>query len=383
MGKMNKYLKIILSISIALFLCSCVMKNGKVQKISFNNSSSIKNMNDVEKERDNLVANKKKAQAVQLLIEAYNRSDLSYDVRMASLEALAESKDKLVLEAIQKSVRNVELLDFDMMIKSIQLLTRYDEVESVNSLIAGLKKSEMKIMQLREVIINAIGENGSDNQIITLLDLYEISRANHQKNSELLALTLGKMGDDRAVPILMSIAKNKENNLRTRKLAVDMLAKKDATELVDYFIDLLGDPDSREGMNEFAMEVMGDLDNKRMTLALLESYQIGKQQYYSMLIKLMDVMSDSNNLYLKPIIVEIALTEHLPYHLRIKALKTLPNFGDPSIIDNIIILLEKAENYIFYEHIVEMILALDSMPEYESKLRATSYQAMINEREKK
>jgi len=384
MVKMNKYFKIILSLSVALFLSSCVMKGGKVQKISFDTVvPSIENMEDVEKERDNLAANKNKAKAIKLLIEAYNRTDLNHDVRMASLEALAESKDKLVLEAIQKSVRNVELLDLDMMIKSIQLLTRYSDIESVNSLVAGLKKSEMKIMQLREVIVNAIGENGSDNQVITLLDLYEISRINHQKNSELLALTLGEMGDDRAVPILMSIAKNKENNLRTRKLAVDVLAKKDATELVDYFIDLLGDPDSREGMNEFAMEVMGDLDNKRMTLALLESYQIGKQQYYSMLIKLMDVMSDSNNLYLKPIIVEIALTEHLPYHLRIKALKTLPNFGDPSIIDDIIILLENADNYVFYDHIVEMILALDSMPEYESKLRIASYQAMMNEGEKK
>ena len=50
------------------------------------------------------------------------------------------------------------------------------------------------------------------------------------------------MGDDRAIPVLMEIAKNKEHNLITRKLAVDILAKKEATELVDYFIELLGDP---------------------------------------------------------------------------------------------------------------------------------------------
>ena len=189
------------------------------------------------------------------------------------------------------------------------------------------------------------------------------------------------MGDDRAIPVLMSIAKNKEHNLRTRKLAVDILAKKESLELVDYFIELLGDPDSREGMNEFALEVMGGLDNQKMILALLESYQIGKQQYYSMLIKLMDVMSEENNLQLKPVIIEVAMTDHLPYYIRIKAIKSLPNFGDTSVIDSILPLLNDAKNYIFYDEIVNMILDLDAMNEYEEKLRQASFEAMTNQRE--
>ena len=358
------------------------MRDGQVQKISFG-GESIKNMDDVENQRSYLSNSKKKAQAIKLLINAYNNKNLNHKVRMASLESLAESKDKLVLEAIQKSVRNAELLDLEMMIKSVELLSKYGNIESIDALVSGLKKSESKIMDLREVIVNAIGKNGSDNHIITLLDLYEISRINHQKNSELLALTLGDMGDDRAMPILMEIAQNKENTLRTRKLAVDILAKKESSELVDYFIELLGDVDSRQSMNDFALEVMGDLDNQRMILALLESYQIGKQQYYSMLIKLMDVMSESENVYLKPIIIEIALTEHLPYHIRMKAMKALPNFGDPSVIDSIIPILENSENYIFYETIVEMILSLDSMPDYKDALRKVGLRAAENDQELK
>ena len=302
---------------------------------------------------------------------------------MASLEALAESKDPLVLEAIQKSVRNTELFELDMMIKAVQLLVKYGDSESIDALTSSLKKSEDKIMNLREIIVKAIGDNGTDDQIITLLDLYEISRLNHQKNSELLALTLGEMGDDRSIPVLMEIAKNKDLNLRTRKLAVDILSKKDAPELVDYFIELLGEPESRQSMNDFALEVMGDLNNERMILALLESYQIGKQQYYSKLIKLMDTMSENNNISLKPVIIEVALTEHLPYHIRIKAINALPNFGDPEVINQILPILEKSENYIFYEQIVEMVLALDAMPEYESELRKMSFKAMNNEIELK
>ena len=377
---MKTYFKILLVLISFLSLNGCVMRDGQIQKISFS-GTSIKSMDDVETQRSHLSSEKKKAKAIKLLIDAYNNKNLNHKVRMASLEALAESKDKLVLEAIQKSVRNAELLDLEMMTKSVELLSKYGNLESIDALVEGLKKSESKIMNLREVIINAIGKNGSDNHIITLLDLYEISRINHQKNSELLALTLGDMGDDRAIPILMEIAQNKENTLRTRKVAVDILAKKESSELVDYFIELLGDADSRQSMNDFALEVMGDLDNQRMILALLESYQIGKQQYYSMLIKLMDVMSEENNVALKPVVIEVALTEHLPYHIRIKAMKSLVNFGDPDVIDNIIPLLEDSKNYIFYEQIVEMILDLDAMPNYEAKLREVSFKAMNNERE--
>ena len=376
---MKNTLYILKLIIICFFISSCVMRNGKIERISFN-EPEIENMADVETQRTLLLSGKRSP--ITLLINAYNNNNLNHNVRMAALEALAESKDPLVIEAIQKSVRNAELIDLDMMIKSIKLLSKYGDPESITSLTTALKKSESKIMELREVIIKSIGVNGSDDHIITLLDLYEISRMNHQKNSQLLSLALGDMGDDRAIPILMNIAKNKENNLRTRKLAVDILAKKESSELVDYFISLLGDEDSRQSMNDFALEVMGDLDNQRMILALLESYQIGKQQYYSMLIKLMDVMSESENVYLKPVIVEIALTEHLPYHIRMKAIAVLPNFGDPSIIDSIIPLLENSENYIFYNTIVDMILSLDSMPDYEDALRKVGLRAAENEKEK-
>ena len=363
---------------ICLFISSCVMRDGKVERISFNDRQ-IETMEDVDTQRDLLLDGKRAP--ITLLINAYNNNNLNYDVRMASLEALAESKDPLVIEAIQKSIRNAELIDLDMMIKSIALLAKYGDTESINALTSALKKSEAKIMDLREVIVTAIGENGSDDHIITLLELYEISRINHQKNSQLLAIALGNMGDDRAIPVLMEIAQNKEHNLITRKLAVDILAKKEATELVDYFIELLGDPNTRQSMNDFALEVMGDLDNQQMILALLESYQIGKQQYYSMLIRLMDIMSEQNNVQLKPVIIEVALTEHLPYHIRIKAIKSLANFGDPSVIDKIIILLDEPKNYIFYDHIVNLILSMDVMSDYEGELRQASFNAMNNQKE--
>lgn len=357
------------------------MKDGKIQRRTFQIAKTeIETLDDVREQRELL--NDGKRAPITLLINAYNNTDLTRKVRMAALQTLAESKNPLVLEAIQKSVKNAELLDMDMMITSIKLLAEFGDSSSTTALTNALKKTENKIMNMRQVIIEAIGKNGTTDQIITLLDLYEISRTNHARNSELLSLTLGNMEDDRAIPILIDIAKNEENNLRIRKLAVDVLAQKEATELVDYFIELLGDPDSREKMNEFALEVMGGLNNERMTLALLESYQIGKQQYYSMLIRLMDSMSEEENIQIKPTLVEVALSEKLPYHIRIKAIKALPRFDDPKIIEDILPLLNDSNNYIFFNHIVDLIDALDAYNEYEPHLRMASYKAMLNEKEK-
>ena len=77
-------------------------------------------------------------------------------------------------------------------------------------------------------------------------------------------------------------------------------------------------------------------------------------------------------------IIEVALTEHLPYHIRIKAIKSLANFGDPSVIDKVIVLLNDSKNYVFYDHIIELILSMDVMSDYESILRQASFKAMNN-----
>ena len=81
-------------------------------------------------------------------------------------------------------------------------------------------------MDLRETIVNAIGENGSANEIITLLDLYEVSLTNHSRMNELLTITLGNLDDDRAMPMLMDIAKNEDIDAKVRNRAIEILKDK-------------------------------------------------------------------------------------------------------------------------------------------------------------
>ena len=84
---------------ICLFISSCVMRDGKVERISFNDRQ-IETMEDVNTQRDLLLDGKRAP--ITLLINAYNNNNLNYDVRMASLEALAESKDKTVAAIASK-----------------------------------------------------------------------------------------------------------------------------------------------------------------------------------------------------------------------------------------------------------------------------------------
>ena len=91
-----------------LSMNACIMRNGKIERISFG-KAEIKTMQDVDKQRRLLVDGKRSP--ITPLINAYNNNKLTYEVRMASLEALAESKDPLVLEAIQKSVSGLLNID--------------------------------------------------------------------------------------------------------------------------------------------------------------------------------------------------------------------------------------------------------------------------------
>ena len=73
-----------------------------------------------------------------------------------------------------------------------------------------LKFPNLKLWML-ENIVNAISTIGSDDEVLTLVELYEVSKSNHHRMNELLTLTLGSIGDDKVIPILIeeiSIMKN-------------------------------------------------------------------------------------------------------------------------------------------------------------------------------
>ena len=334
-------------------------------------------LEDVEKQRLKFKNGDEKA--LRLLTEMYQDHNQSFDVRLAAIRALSESRHPTVISEIQSSVRNASLIEMDLMKEAIQILIGYHELSSTDTLIAALTATEKKSMEIRTAILNAIGENGTKDEVQLLIKLYDVSKRSNAQMNSLLTTTLGKIGDEKVIPILMEIAKNKNLPVSIRSRSVDILAKKQAPELVDFFIEMLGDPVSRDKVNEYALNVLGEFSEERMILALLEAYQTGRHKYYSLLNTVINSLDNFDNPELKSIYLDIAQTQNLPSNIRLKAFKGLTRFSDPEVVDGVVELLKDPANYVYYNEIIGMLYEFGVYDNYRDKLRMAAYNAMKKE----
>ena len=334
-------------------------------------------LEDVEKQRLKFKNGDEKA--LRLLTEMYQDHNQSFDVRLAAIRALSESRHPTVISEIQSSVRNASLIEMDLMKEAIQILIGYHELSSTDTLIAALTATEKKSMEIRTAILNAIGENGTKDEVQLLIKLYDVSKRSNAQMNSLLTTTLGKIGDEKVIPILMEIAKNKNLSVSLRSRSVDILAKKQAPELVDFFIEMLGDPVSRDKVNEYALNVLGEFSEERMILALLEAYQTGRHKYYSLLNTVINSLDNFDNPELKSIYLDIAQTQNLPSNIRLKAFKGLTRFSDPEVVDGVVGLLNDPANYVYYNEIIGMLYEFGVYDNYRNKLRMAAYNAMKKE----
>ena len=334
-------------------------------------------LEDVEKQRLKFKNGDEKA--LRLLTEMYQDHNQSFDVRLEAMRALSESRHPMVISEIQSSVRNASLIELDLMKEAIQILIGYHELSSTDTLIAALTATEKKSMEIRTAILNAIGENGTKDEVQLLIKLYDVSKRSNAQMNSLLITTLGKIGDEKVIPILMEIAKNKNLPVSIRSQSVDILAKKQAPELVDFFIEMLGDPVSRDKVNEYALNVLGEFSEERMILALLEAYQTGRHKYYSLLNTVINSLDNFDNPELKSIYLDIAQTQNLPSNIRLKAFKGLTRFSDPEVVDGVVELLNDPANYVYYNEIIGMLYEFDVYDNYRDKLRMAAYNAMKKE----
>ena len=334
-------------------------------------------LEDVEKQR--LKSKNGDEKALQLLTEMYKDNNQSYEVRLAAMRALSESRDPKVIHDIQGTVRSASLIELDLMKEAIKILISFQDISSTDSLIAALNATEEKTNEIRTDILSAIGAIGTKDEVILLIKLYEVSKRSNAQMNNLLTTTLGKIGDDKVIPILMEIAKNKNLPVNVRSRAVDVLSKKQAPELVDFFVEMLGDPVSRDKVNEFAFDVMGEMPEERMLMALLEAYQVGRHKYYSLLNTIINSLDNFDNPEIKSLYLEIAQTKDFPSNIRLKAFRGLTRFSDPEVVDGIVELLNDPANYIYYNEIVGMLHEFGVYDNYQDKLRMAAFKAMKKE----
>ncbi len=366
-------LSLIISISFAKKDRSKKNKKSKKSIIQLVDSFTFE---DIEKLKDSFNTGNEKS--LNKLISIYQDSNQSIAIRLAALEAIENSEDINLKIALEEVIQNADFVLNDLMKKSLYTLIKMDDESSSKAIIQGLQKSEDKIIDLRTIMVDAVGENNTEDKIITLLELYEVSASNHQRMNELLTISLGDLDDARAMPILMDIARDNNLKMSTRNRAIEILSRKNSPDLVDFFVEILGDPNSNDTMQEFINSSM-ELENRdRMVMALLESYQIGKTRYHAILYSIIEGLEDYDNPQMKPLFLEVAQTEGFPKGLRIKAIQSLANFNDETVLNELITMLEHNDNYQFYYEIYTLAEKLNANQNYINKIRQAGFNAMKN-----
>ena len=92
-------------------------------------------------------------------------------------KALAETHHPTALNAISKTVGDAAALDVTFMIASIELLAEFrDDPRAADAMVNAMNKVEIKTNSLQMALIQNLNRVRTKDQVLALLDLYEVSR---------------------------------------------------------------------------------------------------------------------------------------------------------------------------------------------------------------
>ena len=319
-------------------------------------------------------------QALEELISIYNDSSLPFEARIEAGKVLGDSQHPTALNAIAQTVSSGAALDITFMKESIKLLTKFREnPKAAEAMIQGMENIELKTNSLHMTLVRSLNKIRVEDQVLALLDLYEIAHANVERTDLLLAETLGAIGTEEVVPILVSIAKNPGIKIGVRNRAVEILGKKDPADVANAFAELLNDPATNLEVREFALKTMRGVKQENLILALLNTYNAGRNEYYSLLNTLLEALGNFDDPQVFKAIIQIGLTDDLPIDLRKKAIESLGGLNNPNVIPRFLPLLSDAKNYTLHGSIVQMVGRLGKQDLYHEEIRRLAFTAHMKE----
>ena len=166
-----------------------------------------------------------------------------------------------------------------------------------------------------------------------------------------------------------------------RNKAVEILGKKNPDDVAVAFAELLGDPNTNLEVREFALNTMKGAKEENLVLALLNTYNMGKTEYYSLLNTMLAALGEFDDPEVKKAVIEIAHSEDYPMDIRKKAIDNLGAFKDPSVIPKILSVLEDKKNYVYYDNILDMIYMRGEEKIWAEQVRRMAYKASFKQRE--
>ena len=320
--------------------------------------------------------------ALDELIEVYQDPDLHAKLRVAAGKTLAQTQHPRALHAISEMVATTTALDYTLLNESISMLGMFSEnPKAANALVRSMRTMEKRTNEVHIALVKSLNRVRTKDQILALLDLYEVAKSNMSRTERLLTETLGAIGSDQVVPVLTSVARDPKINIGIRNKAVEILGKKNPTDVAIAFAELLGDPNTNLEVREFALNTMKGVKEENLVLALLNTYNMGKTQYYSLLNTMLAALGEFDDPEVKKAVIEIAHSNDYPTDIRKKAIDNLAAFNDPSVVEGLLPMLENKENYIYYDNIINMVYALDEEKKNAESVRRMAFKAHFSRKE--
>ena len=320
--------------------------------------------------------------ALDELIEVYQDSDLHVKLRVAAGKTLAQTQHPRALHAISEMVATTTAVDYTLLNESISMLGMFSEnPKAANALVRSMRKMEKRTNEVHIALVKSLNRVRTKDQILALLDLYEVAKSNMARTERLLTETMGAIGSDQVVPVLTSVARDPKINIGIRNKAVEILGKKNPNDVAIAFAELLGDPNTNLEVREFALNTMKGVKEENLVLALLNTYNMGKTQYYSLLNTMLAALGEFDDPEVKKAVIEIAHSKDYPTDIRKKAIDNLAAFNDPSVVDGLLPMLEEKENYIYYDNIINMVYALGEEKKNAESVRRMAFKAHFSRRE--
>jgi len=320
--------------------------------------------------------------ALDELIEFYKDPDIHIKLRIAAGKTIANTEHPRALHAISEMVANTTALDYSLLNESIKMLGSFNEnPKAADALVKSMHKLDEKTNQIHITLIKSLNRVRTKDQIFALLDLYEFAKSNMARTEKLLTETLGAFGSDQVIPILTTIAKDPKINIGIRNTAVEILGKKNPNDVAIAFANLLGDPNTNLEVREFALNTMKGVKEENLVLALLNTYNSGKTEYYSLLNTMLEALGEFDDPEVKKAVIEIAQSEDYPLDIRKKSIDNLAAFNDPSVVKLLLPMLEKKSNYILYDNIISMVNDLGEAEKNAELVRRMAFRAHFKRKE--
>ena len=374
------YKNIIFILSIIFTLQSCSMVKGLFGKKSIGDPNDPDFLNTVQELKS--AYREGNVQALDDLIEIYEDPDLHVKLRVAAGKTLAQTEHPRALHSISEMVATTTALDYALLKESIKMLGMFKEnPKAADALVRSMRKMEDKTNEIHITLVKNLVRVRSKDQILALLDLYEVAKSNMSRTERLLTETMGAIGNDQVIPILTQVAKDPKINIGVRNRAVEILGKKKPDDVAVAFAELLGDPNTNLEVREFALNTMKGVKEENLVLALLNTYNMGKTEYYSLLNTMLAALGEFDDPEVKKAVIEIAHSNDYPMDIRKKAIDNLAAFNDPSVLNGLLPMLENKDNYVYYDNIINMVYKLGEEKKNAESVRRMAFKAHFSKRE--